>query len=66
MAAFAGPATGPGYLLFLRKRALMAQRFDPGNLELSGEAFPVAEPVGVETGFWRARFSVSESGCAGL
>ncbi len=61
-AAFAGPATGRGYLLFLRERALMAQRFDPGKLELSGEAFPVAEPVGVETGFWRARFSVSESG----
>jgi Tol biopolymer transport system component len=61
-ATFAASATGPGYLLFLRERALMAQRFDPGKLELSGQAFPVAEPVGVEIGFGRARFSVSETG----
>ncbi len=53
---------GPGYLLFVRERALMAQRFDTGKLELSGEAFPVAEPVGVGAGTRRARFSVSESG----
>jgi len=61
-AAYAGPATGPGYLLFLRERVLLAQRFDASKLELSGEAFPVAEPVGVDALAWQSRFSVSESG----
>ncbi len=60
-AAYAGPAAGPGYLLFLRERALLAQRFDPLTLELTGEAFLVAEPVGVDA-FFRARFSASQSG----
>jgi len=61
-AAYAGPASGPGYLLFVREGSLMAQRFDPGKLKLSGEAFPVAEPVGVDAGLQHGRFSVSESG----
>jgi Tol biopolymer transport system component len=39
----------------------MAQPFDPGTLRRSGEAFPVAGPVGVDS-FQRARFSVSSNG----
>jgi Tol biopolymer transport system component len=48
--------------LFVRERNLMAQRFDAGRLELTGEPFPVAENV--ETGGNRntAAFSVSENG----
>jgi len=61
-AAYAGPASGPGYLLFVRERALLAQSFDPGKLELSGEAFPAAEPVGVDAGVSLSRVSVSSSG----
>ncbi len=61
-AAYAGPATGRGYLLFVRERALLAQSFDPGKLELSGEAFPAAEPVGVDAGVSLSRVSVSSSG----
>ena len=34
-----------GRLLFLRERTLMAQAFDPGRLELTGEAMPVVEDV---------------------
>jgi Tol biopolymer transport system component len=34
---------GEGYLLFVREGTLMAQRFDPGRLELSGEAIPIVE-----------------------
>ncbi len=60
-AAYAGQESGLGYLLFARERILMAQPFDPAKLELSGEAFPVAEAVGF---IWQSRFSVSESGSA--
>lgn len=53
----------PGYLLFLRDRALMAQVFDADRPELKGEPFPVAEQVdrlGQTRRF--AVFSVSETG----
>jgi Tol biopolymer transport system component/predicted Ser/Thr protein kinase len=36
-----------GHLLFIRETSLMAQPFDAGRLELTGEAFPVAEHVGL-------------------
>jgi hypothetical protein len=51
----------PGYLLFVREGTLMAQRFDPDNFTLAGEAAPVAAPVG----FYNAStgtFSVSDNG----
>jgi eukaryotic-like serine/threonine-protein kinase len=32
-----------GYIVFRREAALMAQRFDTARLELSGEAFPIAD-----------------------
>lgn len=35
-----------GHLLFLREGTLMAQPFDARALTLSGEAVPIAEPVG--------------------
>jgi eukaryotic-like serine/threonine-protein kinase len=34
-----------GFLLFLSDRSLMAQRFDAATLQVSGEAFPIAEQV---------------------
>ena len=51
----------PGYLLFVREQTLMAQRFDDQNLELAGEAFPIADPVG----FYQPNggtFSASDNG----
>jgi serine/threonine protein kinase/Tol biopolymer transport system component len=55
----------PGYLLFSRDRTLMAQPFDTGKLETTGEAVPVAEQmdvnnagVGVAAGY----FSASQNG----
>jgi len=36
----------PGYLLFVRHRALVAQQFDAALLRLAGEPFPVADEVG--------------------
>ncbi len=55
-------AYSAGHLLFVRERALMAQPFDPGRLELTGDAVPVAEKVTYDTGWFRAIFSASEDG----
>ena len=52
----------PGYLLFVRDRTLMAQRFDASRLELSGDPFPVAEQVASNSIFGDAMFSVSGNG----
>jgi Tol biopolymer transport system component len=43
------PSKSRGYLLFIRENTLMAQPFDARKLQLSGDAFPVAEGAG--TGF---------------
>ena len=52
----------PGYILFARDGSLMAQRFDAGRLELSGDAFPVAGNVAQETASANAYFSASADG----
>jgi Tol biopolymer transport system component len=51
-----------GHLLFVRERALMAQPFDPGKAELTGEAVPLAEEVLVIQGASLASFSMSRTG----
>jgi len=55
----------PGYLLFVQDGTLMAQPFDTGKLETTGDAVPVAEQVdvynagvGVAVGY----FSASQNG----
>jgi len=40
-----------GYLLYLRETVLVAQRFDPKSLKLSGDATPVAEKLD----YWNVR-----------
>jgi Tol biopolymer transport system component len=53
----------PGYLLFVRDRALVAQPFDAGGLKLAGEPFPVIDDVSVGGGgASNAEFSASEDG----
>ena len=52
----------PGFLLFMRKETLMAQAFDAGKLQLTGEPSPVAEHVAFNPGLGVAAFSVSETG----
>lgn len=52
----------PGYLLFVREGALMAQSFDPTVLELRGEATPLAENVGHTPVGSYGVFSASENG----
>jgi Tol biopolymer transport system component len=51
-----------GFLLFVREASLLAQRFDPGTLTLSGEPVRLADEVGFDTGVWRGTFSASENG----
>jgi WD40-like Beta Propeller Repeat len=51
-----------GYLLFLRDRTLMAQRFDPGSFETRGEAYPVAEQVDSLFGGLVGGFGASQNG----
>jgi hypothetical protein len=48
-AADAGPVyVPPGYVLFGREGALLAQRFDPGKRKLIGDAVPLARKVSVD------------------
>ncbi len=61
-AAYA-PAPGgmPGYLLYIRDRALVAHPFDPDSGSLSGESLLVASNVGSDV-FAGAQFSASPGG----
>jgi len=51
-----------GYLLFLREGTLMAQPFDAKRLEISGDAFVLAEQVQSEPSMARGVFAASENG----
>jgi serine/threonine protein kinase len=51
-----------GYLLFMRGSSVLAQRFDPGDYSLSGDAVTVAEGVINDPGFSLGVFSVSQNG----
>jgi eukaryotic-like serine/threonine-protein kinase len=51
----------PGYLLFVRERTLVAQRFNVDSLTLEGEAIPLGEGLGVDD-VGLASFSVSRNG----
>ncbi len=51
-----------GYLLFIREDALMAQLFDVGKAEVSGDAFPVAEGVSLTNNIYSAPVTASEDG----
>ena len=52
----------PGYVLFTRDRALMAQKFDATNLKLQGDPFPIADHVSANGPSYRGVFSVSNTG----
>jgi serine/threonine protein kinase len=52
----------PGYLLFVRDGALLAQRFEAGALTLEGEPITIAERVARHPNFSRDLYSVSDTG----
>jgi hypothetical protein len=51
----------PGYLLFVRDRTLVAQRFDVKSQSLEGEPVPIGEGLGTDD-VGLASFSVSKNG----
>ena len=51
-----------GYLLYMRERILLAQRFDAGRGRLTGDPVPVAEGVQYDPGYFRGDFAVSDNG----
>ncbi len=51
-----------GYLLYIRESILLAQRFDPGSLRLSGDPIPIAEGVQYDPSFFRGVFAASDNG----
>ncbi|PYQ65463.1 MAG: hypothetical protein DMF54_10995 [Acidobacteria bacterium] len=51
----------PGYLLFVRDKTLVAQRFDPKAVRTQGEPVPLAEHIGTDS-VGLATFSVSRDG----
>jgi eukaryotic-like serine/threonine-protein kinase len=52
----------PGYLLFWREGALLAQAFDAGSREVRGNSVSVANGVGLNSITNQGLFSVSDSG----
>ena len=52
----------PGFLIYGRQDTLVAQRFDPKQLRLSGEAFSIAERVGAMSFLPGLMYSVSQNG----
>ncbi len=51
-----------GHILFVRESTLMAQPFDSKRLELTGDAFPIAEQILTFAGFGLSAISASEDG----
>ncbi len=62
MAAESNAVYADGYLLFARNDYLVAQRFDPATLELSGEPVTIASHLRMLPGASRAMFDASETG----
>jgi len=60
--ARSGAVRAPGYLLFWREGALLAQTFDDTTLEVRGNPVAVANPVGLNPVTNQGLFSVSDSG----
>lgn len=52
-----------GYILYQRETSLMAHPFDADALELTGDAFPIAEDVSYVRNWSRSVFTVSKNGC---
>jgi len=58
--------TKAGYLIYQHQATLMAARFDPAKLELTGPPFAIQERVGGQTSSGAAYFAVSDDGAIAL
>jgi Tol biopolymer transport system component len=61
-AAAAAVYASTGHLLFPRENQLLAQRFDVATLTLQGDAFKVADAIGVDRGVSLSTLSASATG----
>jgi serine/threonine protein kinase len=63
-AVWVSPASGArnGHILFIRENNLMAQPFDAGSLQISGDVFPVAEGTGLTNGTYYVPVTASDTG----
>ncbi len=52
----------PGYLLYVKNRTLVAQRFSPSSLKLAGDPIPLAEHVQFVPFRWTGAFAASSTG----
>jgi Tol biopolymer transport system component len=52
----------PGYLLFVREGTLMAQPFDAGKLQTTGDPIPIADQVDLQSSRAQYQFTVSNNG----
>jgi Protein kinase domain/WD40-like Beta Propeller Repeat len=59
---YVGEAGGDGYLLYLSKGTLFAERFNVDRLETIGSPIPAIEHVAYAAGFGSAEFDVSRTG----
>ena len=50
------------YLLYMREKVLLAQRFDPKGLRLTGDPIPAADGVQYDVGYFRGNFAASQNG----
>jgi len=57
-----GAQYASGYLLYHLQSQLLAQKFDPSNGKLSGDAMTVANVVEFDAGTWHTTFSASQNG----
>ena len=57
-----GEYLAPGWLLRVRQNVLVAQHFDAGRGQLSGDPVTLAQAVGIDPGTRAGSFSVSPSG----
>jgi eukaryotic-like serine/threonine-protein kinase len=51
----------PGYILYVRERALIAQRFDDKKLETSGDPITLSDDIKMDERFTRGVFSASQN-----
>jgi Tol biopolymer transport system component len=61
-AVYARSIHGPGFLLWMRDGALLAQRFDLRGLRLEGTPATVVEHLGIDPIFGRAHVSAADNG----
>jgi serine/threonine protein kinase len=60
--AKSNPAYAQGHIIFAREATLMAQPFEAGSLQLTGDAMPIAEKMAYMVFRSQGVFSVSEKG----